>query len=109
MGSLAEDGAIFASVALGAGDEAGGASAADDDEARSTVFFRPFNNYSQKNQWLYTLPEGESALCVAVGARWAAVATTRQWIRLFTFRFVRRPGVARPSHSLPLPNPTLSS
>ena len=82
MGSMAEDGAIFASVALGA-DEAAGAGA--EDEERSTVFFRPFSNYSQKNQWLYTLPEGESALCVAVGARWAAVATTRQWVRLFTF------------------------
>lgn len=91
MGSMAEDGAIFASVALGADEVGAGA----EDEERSTVFFRPFSNYSQKNQWLYTLPEGESALCVAVGARWAAVATTRQWIRLFTFRCVRLP--AHPS------------
>jgi hypothetical protein len=87
MGSLADDGAIFASVALGPEDGAG-VGAAVDDEERSTVFFRPFSNYSQKNQWLYTLPTGESALCVAVGSRWGAVATTRQWIRLFTFRCV---------------------
>ena len=82
MGSLAEDGAIFASAAFGA--EAGDMDSKDEP---STIFFRPFANYSQKSQWLYTLPEGEGALCVAVGARWAAVATTRDWVRIFSFRY----------------------
>lgn len=84
MGSIAEDGAIFASAAF-AGADADRLEDEDDEEEHSTVFFRPFANYSTKNQWLYTLPKGEGALSVAVGARWAAVATTRQWVRLFTF------------------------
>ncbi len=92
MGSIAEDGAIFASAAL--------AGAADDmedvEDEHSTVFFRPFTNYSTKNQWLYTLPKGESALSVAVGTRWAAVATSRQWVRLFTFSGLQEAIVAMP-------------
>jgi len=84
MGSIAEDGAIFASAAFAEAD-ANRLEDEDDEEEHSTVFFRPFANYSTKNQWLYTLPKGEGALSVAVGARWAAVATTRQWVRLFTF------------------------
>lgn len=84
MGSIAEDGAIFASAAF-SGADADRREDEEDEEEHSTVFFRPFANYSTKNQWLFTLPKGEGALSVAVGMRWAAVATTRQWVRLFTF------------------------
>ncbi|GAB5030478.1 wd repeat and hmg-box dna-binding protein partial [Nannochloropsis oceanica] len=84
MGSIAEDGAIFASAAF-LGADADRREDEEDEEEHSTVFFRPFANYSTKNQWLFTLPKMEGALSVAVGTRWAAVATTRQWVRLFTF------------------------
>ena len=52
---------------------------------------KPLGSLSSRNQWMYTMPEGEGALCVAVGARWAAVATTKQWVRLFSFRQVTSP------------------
>jgi len=97
MGSMAEEGAIFASATLDEiNPDKGDKQVENKDEERSTVFFRPFANYSAKNQWLYTLPKKEGALCVAVGARWTAVATTRQWVRLFTFSGLQEGVLAMP-------------
>jgi hypothetical protein len=92
LGSLGEEGALFASASL--------ADREDDIEAvePSRLFYRPLTTYSSKNQWLFTLPKGESALCVAVGNRWSAVATTKQFVRIFTGRYrLFRPAIHLPS------------
>jgi chromosome transmission fidelity protein 4 len=76
MGALSDEGAVFASVMMP--NKSGGAEP-------STIFFRPLAHYSTKAQWLYTLQDGEDAVSVATGGRWAAVATSRNWLRLFSF------------------------
>lgn len=85
LASLGDQGAVFASASLG--DE--GHEEEEDRPAPepSVIFFRLLaGNYSNRNQWLYTLPRGESALSVAIGEGWAAVATNRKLVRIFSFR-----------------------
>lgn len=84
MASLGDQGAIFASASL---DDGNDEEAGQQSPEPSVIFFRPLTNYSSKNQWLYTLPRGESALSLAIGDGWVAVATNRQLVRVFSLRW----------------------
>ena len=50
----------------------------------SSIYYRPFDSQWNTTQWLYTLPPEETPLGVACGTSFAAVATSKQFLRLFT-------------------------
>jgi hypothetical protein len=80
---MSEDGAIFASASLPDADGEDASSL-----GTSAIFFRPFSaTHSHKKQWQMNLPTGEMALCVAIGQRWCAVATSKHFVRIFTIRW----------------------
>lgn len=83
MGSMSHDGAIFASASFTDVTEDGNSNPL----GTSVVFFRPFAaTHIHKKQWQVNLPAGELALCVAIGSRWCAVATSKNLVRLFSTR-----------------------
>lgn len=79
MAALGDHGAFFAAPARTSGE--GGA----DDDVPSTVFFRPFSGWAHNSEWLAQLLPGEEAAAVAVGDKWAAVATSAQYVRVFRY------------------------
>lgn len=52
----------------------------------STIYFRRFETFASNRDkdWYLTLPAGERVLGCAAGEGWAAVATHRRFVRLFT-------------------------
>mmetsp|Transcript_52005 Transcript_52005/g.125459 ORF Transcript_52005/g.125459 Transcript_52005/m.125459 type:complete len:1141 (+) Transcript_52005:91-3513(+) len=112
IGSLGEDGAIFASDLKSDDDD-------DDDDLEglddlnmsertkqavrrdrknreakkdntnptgSTIYFHRFETFSAiaQKDWVVTLPDGERALGAATGEGWAAVVTSRRFLRFFS-------------------------
>ena len=51
----------------------------------SVVFYRAFDSWAANSDWTLHLPTPETALCVAVGAKFVAVATDRQLVRLVSY------------------------
>ena len=52
----------------------------------SSIYFHRFETFGslRDKDWYLTLPDGERALGCATGEGWAAVATSRRFLRLFT-------------------------
>jgi hypothetical protein len=79
----------------------------DPEESRySTIFYRPIQGWthSSESEWNFKLPLREMALSVAVGRTWAAVATSRDWIRVFRFSGLQNIVYAIPGSSKFLSN-----
>jgi chromosome transmission fidelity protein 4 len=53
-------------------------------EHSSILSFRPFASWSSNSDWIQSLAPGESALTIALGARFAAVASDQNVLRLFS-------------------------
>lgn len=53
-------------------------------EHGSIISFRPFSSWSSNSDWTQSLAHEESALTVALGARFAAVSSDRNIVRLFS-------------------------
>jgi chromosome transmission fidelity protein 4 len=70
LGALGERGAFYASPASS--------------DAPSTLVYRPFDAWAPNSEWSLGLPEGEEAECIAAGTTFAAVATNKRMLRLFT-------------------------
>jgi len=70
LGALGERGAFYASPASS--------------DAPSTLVYRPFDAWAPNSEWSLGLPEGEEAECIAAGTIFAAVATNKRMLRLFT-------------------------
>jgi chromosome transmission fidelity protein 4 len=79
MAALNDTAAFFASEAGELPEDA----PEDAKPSASTLFYRPFQSWASNSEWVLQLSEGESAVAVAVGRKFAAVATTRQFLRLF--------------------------
>ena len=61
--------------------------AIEDNRPGSTIYYHAFTNQRQleaNESFTYTLGNNEKALAVAVGKGWAAVATSKQYVRLFS-------------------------
>jgi chromosome transmission fidelity protein 4 len=71
MGALHESGALYASKS-------------SIDCPNSTIVFRAFEAWSMNADWHVGLPEGEDAVCVAVGDLFCAVATDAGLLRMFS-------------------------
>jgi len=74
-GSLGELGALFAAPASTV--------------HAATVFFRPFASWAANADWTLPLPPGEAPAAVALGARFAAVATTAGLLRVLSLTGVQ--------------------
>lgn len=48
------------------------------------VMFRPFESWAPNSDWTVGLPAGEEACAVAAGGSLCAVATSRQFLRIFS-------------------------
>ena len=57
-----------------------------DQEGGSTIFFHRFETFASigKKNWQVTLPDGERVLGCASGLGWVAAITSRKFLRLFT-------------------------
>ena len=55
----------------------------------SVVFYRAFESWAANSDWTLHLPSPETALCVAVGAKFVAVGTDRQYVRLMSYSGVQ--------------------
>ena len=110
LGSLGEDGAIFATdldedededLAEDVGDMVNELSDATKEALKrqrkrmkkdtskatgSTIYFHRFETFGSRSDkdWYYTLPDGERVLGCASGEGWAAVMTSRRFLRLFS-------------------------
>ncbi|KAJ3451000.1 wd repeat and hmg-box DNA binding protein [Anaeramoeba flamelloides] len=51
----------------------------------STLLFKPLESWSSHADWVYQLPKNENAIGLAVGNDFAAVATEKGYIRIFSF------------------------
>ena len=56
----------------------------------SYVQFRPFHSWKNIRAWKYQLPRGEDADALAVGSGWCAVATSLNYLRIFSTEGVQR-------------------
>lgn len=79
MASMSSKGVVFASP-----------SRSSEGGPTSTVFFKLFDCWSTNDEWRVSLPEKEDAVCVSVGKKWCAVATTRNNLRLFSMGGLQR-------------------
>jgi chromosome transmission fidelity protein 4 len=70
----------------------------------SVVVWRPHVSatWAGNSEWTVRLPIGEEAEVVAIGGNWGAVATSMQWIRIFSYS-----GMQRYIFSLPGPVVTM--
>ncbi|KAF9116766.1 hypothetical protein BGX27_011080 [Mortierella sp. AM989] len=50
----------------------------------STVFYKTYDSWATKSEWLVFLPEGEDATAIALNAESAIVATSRGFVRVFS-------------------------
>jgi len=59
---------------------------ADDNPKGSSVYFHRFETFGpiKDKDWVLTLPDGEMVLGCACGEGWAAVATSRRFLRLYS-------------------------
>ena len=55
----------------------------------SVVFYRAFDSWAANSDWTLHLPSPETAVTVAVGAKFVAVGTDRQYIRLMSYSGVQ--------------------
>lgn len=67
----------------------------------SSLFFRPCDKlmhdpYNPLPHWVVNMPTGEDIMAVAIGADWAAAATSKQYLRVYSERAVQRAVVALP-------------
>lgn len=69
--ALSSTGALFAS--------------ARSDQGSSTIFYKPFETWGNKSDWLFQLEGDESVVCCAVGKKWAAVSTDQNYLRVFSY------------------------
>lgn len=53
-------------------------------DSPSTVLYQPYESWAPQSDWSVGLPAGEEAQCVAAGQTFAAVATSRHLLRLFS-------------------------
>ena len=53
-------------------------------DSPSTVVYQPYESWAPNSDWSLGLPAGEEAECVAAGAVFAAVATSRRLLRIFS-------------------------
>eukprot|EP00808_Paulinella_micropora_P030462 g42653.t1 len=74
---------------------------AEDPNRPSTVFYRPFRSWGGKSEWTLHLPKGESAQAVGCGGTWAALATNKQMLRIFSHSGIQKA-------ILSLPGPVVS-
>ncbi|KAJ6242490.1 wd repeat and hmg-box DNA binding protein [Anaeramoeba flamelloides] len=51
----------------------------------STLLFKPLDSWSSHADWVYQLPKNENAIGLAVGNDFAAVATEKGYVRIFSF------------------------
>eukprot|EP00941_MAST-03F_sp_MAST-3F-sp1_P001830 g1830.t1 len=49
----------------------------------STIFYKPFQAWSHNSDWIVQLHDGEESECLAIGDKFAAVATSHGFIRIF--------------------------
>lgn len=84
--ALGQHGAVMASKSEKAGANAQNAAT----DRPSAIFYRPFDAWTAKSEWTHLLPKGENALCVAMGDKFVACATDRQWVRIFTHSGLQR-------------------
>ncbi|KAL6059444.1 WD repeat and HMG-box DNA binding-domain containing protein 1 [Balamuthia mandrillaris] len=76
MGTMGPYGALFAAKS-------------DATQGIPSNIYRPFNSWAAKTEWTANLPFGEEVECIAVGSKWVAVATSRQYLRLFSYAGVQ--------------------
>ena len=68
----------------------------------SVVYFKPFQSWASNSDWTLTLPEGESATCVVLSSRFAAVATSNQLIRVLSLTGIQADVVSIPGRVITL-------
>jgi len=71
VAALSSTGAIFAS--------------ANSESGPSTIFYKPFDAWGNKSEWLFQLEDQEEVKCCAIGKKWAAVATSQNYLRVFSY------------------------
>jgi hypothetical protein len=99
MASLGMHGAIFACP-----------SASGEEGCASTIFYKPFSTWAANADWTYHLDKGEEAAAVCVGAKFAAVATSKQLLRVFSYSGYQKVMSVTPSNcAYLLPVPCLDS
>ena len=77
MAALGEKGALFATELRG-------------QSSPSSIYFKPMGNWASNSDWTLRLDGDESVLAIALGSKWAAAATSRNFVRLFTTSGLQR-------------------
>ncbi|KUI58621.1 Minichromosome loss protein 1 [Cytospora mali] len=54
------------------------------DDAPASIFYRPHETWTQRNDWRTELPEGESVLAMSLGDSFITVTTSANYVRVYT-------------------------
>ena len=95
MAALSAEALLLASPATASSDAGGGGGGGG-----SRIVCVHLASWDGNKEWTTQLPDGEQAMAVALGAGWAAVATSRHLLRFFTTAGVQRAAVALPGAAL---------
>lgn len=54
------------------------------EDARASIFYRPHETWTQRNDWRTELPEGEDILAMSLGDSFITVTTSADYVRVYT-------------------------
>jgi chromosome transmission fidelity protein 4 len=54
------------------------------DDAPATIFYRPHETWTQRNDWRTDLPKGEAVLAMSLSDSFITVTTTANYVRIYT-------------------------
>ncbi|KAK7722124.1 DNA polymerase alpha accessory factor Mcl1 [Diaporthe eres] len=54
------------------------------DDAPASIFYRPHETWTQRNDWRTELPKGESVLAMSLGDSFITVTTSANYVRVYT-------------------------
>ena len=62
------------------------ASPMKESESESTLYFHPYESWTNEGEWEITMPAGEDILSVASGSSWVAAVTSKRYLRIYSWR-----------------------
>ena len=65
---------------------------------RSQLQCMQFSSWDAHKDWTISLPSKESAIAIAIGGSWIAVATSKRYLRVFTVGGVQGDVISVPGH-----------
>ena len=66
------------------------ASPMKESESESTLYFHPYESWTNEGEWEITMPAGEDILSVASGSSWVAAVTSKRYLRIYSLGGAQR-------------------